>query len=90
MTIIGVNGLEAVTELNFNDGEKTIVRRYNGLLNFQEGEIISLIGMQGMPVSIGNYVVRKGRISNHLSFHFDGTDDLCIRAYRCEKIVEQK
>jgi hypothetical protein len=75
--------------LTFHDNEEEFARCYEGLINFQEGDIITLIRTsKEMPVSPGNYVIRRRHIPNALSFALDDESkpDQILRQYDLEKL----
>jgi hypothetical protein len=83
------NNLETITVMTFHDGNRLFARSYQGLLNFQEGDIINLIGTsREMPVSPGNYVIRRGNIPNQMSLVLDNESkpDHVYRYYDCERL----
>ena len=83
------NDLEAVTVMTFHDVDKEFARSYQGLLNFQEGDIVNLIRTsQEMPVSPGNYVIRRSHIPNQMGLALDdeAKPDSVYRYYKCERL----
>ena len=83
------NSLEAITVMTFHDGDKRFARCYQGLLNFQEGDIINLITTsEEMPVSQGNYVIRRDHIPNQMSLALDDKSrpDSVYRYYNCKRL----
>jgi hypothetical protein len=81
------NDLEAITVMTFHDADREFARRYQGLLNFQEGDIINLIRTsQEMPVSPGNYVIRRGNILMDLALDNEAKPDSVYRYYDCKKL----
>ena len=81
--------LESVTVLSFRDGDNEFARTYPGLLNFQEGDIIDLIGYsKKMPVRTGNYVLRRKNIHNQMALALDDQSrpDTLYRYFECERL----
>lgn len=78
--------LDAVTVIEFRDhGENSgFSRVYEGLLNFQEGDMINLIGSNA-PVSQGNYVLRRKTIQNQMALNLDEPDSI-YRYFIAEKL----
>ena len=77
--------LIAKTVINFCDGDEELSVTYNGLINLQEGDIINLRGSKEMLVSNGNYVIRRGHISNQMTLHSNKPDSI-YRYLECEKL----
>ena len=83
------NDLETTTVITFRDMNKEFARSYKGLLDFREGDEINLVKTsKDMPVSPGDYIVRKGSIYNQMGLSLDNDfeSDSIYRYYYCDKL----